>query len=252
MVVVLALIGVLIALISVFVAIFFVMRKRQELKITPEICTKAVVLGTYNEIYSSNNNFSSATVDGYNAWEEKKYYVDFRLDNGKQIRFLIKEDRFLSCFDGDRGVIRYKGDRLISFEKETSIAVLKDVQPLEEACGIYDGKSVKFYGSMPALGMNIFSTDARDVSLKQICSIIDKIYDNKSENFIVLEDLQGVILQFSNDGKSKTVLMEIPCSQPQGVYVGQFGNLADVKRCVQDYFDGVSITFNYPVKFQHW
>lgn len=254
MIVFIALAGVLIALISVAVALFFVAKKRREIKQIPEICTRATVLGTYEENYSENSNFSSATVDGYNAWEGKKYFANFRCSDGKQIRLLINKDIFLAAFDGDSGELRYKGDQFISFEKDTSVAYVNDmgiVNYLNDT-NVNGGKKVKFYGSMSSLGMEIFSNAARELTLQQVYTIIDRIYDNKSENFFVLEDMQGVILQFSNDGKSKIVLLEIPSSQPQGAYVGQFDNLDDVKRCVQDYFDGISITFNYPVRFEHW
>lgn len=46
------------------------------------------------------------------------YYLTFRLENGKKCRFNVKITDSIKAKEGDEGILKLKGTRFVSFEKE--------------------------------------------------------------------------------------------------------------------------------------
>lgn len=46
------------------------------------------------------------------------YYLTFRLENGKKCRFNVKITDSIKVKEGDEGILKLKGTRFVSFEKE--------------------------------------------------------------------------------------------------------------------------------------
>lgn len=114
------------------------------------------------------------------------------------------------------------------------------------------GRTVKFYASAPSIGVDIPVDEPIDCDYDEICSFVDRIYDNTEDNFFVLEDDRGSCIQFFHDGISERVELDIPVAGQKGSYKGEFTDIRDVKSCIRSFLSGMDVSFNYPVKFEDW
>lgn len=103
---------VLILAIVAIVAAMVVMGRNMKVQDNAEVVTtKATIIRTYS------NSQDHLTVDSANARTTSTYYVEFILDDKSKVSFKIKKKFFLSLYDGDEGVLTYKGNKILEFEK---------------------------------------------------------------------------------------------------------------------------------------
>ncbi len=251
----LVLVVIFLSLIAAIVAIVITIKNKNAWKAEPEITVNATVLGTYDEVRMiGQNSMGNESVDSFNSYEKKSYFVEFKTKDNTKKKFGIKKKEFLALNDGDVGVLKYKGDKMLSFIKGYSASSEESANKASNSAPagkfffqkeVKSGKTVKFYADAPDLDVVIPSNAPIDCDYDEICSFIDRIYENGRDNFFVLENEKGIVLQFSNTGRDEDIDVDVPSPENKGSYQGQFKSLSDVKSCVRSYFDNVDIPFNY-------
>jgi uncharacterized protein YneF (UPF0154 family) len=196
---------VIIAIVFIFVGLiggvigFVVMNKNQKaLKNAPEVKISAVVQSTRSDIKNMNQNFTSSTVNQSGGFEQKTYFVDFKVQGGKKLTFKMKKKEWLSYHEGDEGVLIYKGNKIISFEHKKQTQFKEnyfDHKPKK-------GPIVQFYGESKKLDVNIHSTHRISCDLTDLKLFIKDLRDDTSDWFFVLSKNTKEELQVEKESES--------------------------------------------------
>lgn len=89
----------------------------------------AAILVLYHIIKAfKNNNYNlvviatAKVITTYEEYDQIKnrtvYYIEFKLRNGDMLKFSVKKKVFINIAEGQKGEIRYKGEKFIKFIKE--------------------------------------------------------------------------------------------------------------------------------------
>lgn len=198
-------IWVIIAIVFVFVGIiagiigFLVMRKNQiKQKNTPVESVQVTVGGTHTETKMTNKNFTSSTVDSFNAYEQKGYYVQFRTKNNKKLSFRVNKKEWLSYHDGDQGILTYQGYKIIRFEPKKATSKYN---------GYFDssvqGKNTCWlYGE--AIGLQVYVPSTKPVicNHQDIELFLKDLMDDESDWFFTIKNSLKEEIQIEREGKN--------------------------------------------------
>lgn len=100
------------SLVAVGLAITKIRKNSKDQKNSPEITTNAKVIKAYA------NDQGILTVDSANAKTTSVYYIDFLLEDESNKTFKVNKRLFLSVSDGDKGILKFKGNKVIEFQKQ--------------------------------------------------------------------------------------------------------------------------------------
>lgn len=197
-IVIIAIFVILIGLIAGGVA-FFVMRKNQiEQKNAPIEHVFVTVGGTYSESKTVNKNFTSTTVDSYNGYQQKSYYIHFRTKKNQKLSFRVSKKMWLTFHDGDQGILTYQGYKILGFEPK------KDIE-IKDAYFDKKGKQEKpyyIYGQAQGLGVNIHSNQPMPCHMKDIKRFISDVIDDSSDWFFTLKKDQETEFQYERENEN--------------------------------------------------
>ncbi len=236
---------IIVAFIAIIAAIIKVSKNTKEQKNAPEVVANAKVLKSYSQSHEMQ------TVDSANAHTTSSYYIELLLDDKSKKKFKVKKKLFLKVHDGDYGRLTYKGYKLIDFvviENNAISSSKKEKTKYFFQKGVKDGITVKFYADAPSLAVVIPSSAPIECDYEEVCNYIKRL-PNSCDNFFCLEKSNGDIIEFSNDGKSTIVEINIPLDD-RYTYEGEVQTFEELERCVKDFFDGIDIASKYYLQMQ--
>jgi len=188
-----ALLFVVFGLGAAMAAVFVVLKKTRQTSQLPEITTTATVLGVYSKISQLNSNFTSGTVDSMSANEVKQYYVDVALKGNQKKTFRIKKKLFMDLHDGDKGTLKYKGDKLIEFIVIGTAKIAKSDLFFTREHKV--GPTVSFYGEVLDLGVSVMSKATVSCDLADLKRLFERLPHETSDWFFVLKRSDQMMLQ---------------------------------------------------------
>lgn len=191
-------VAIVVCLIGVFaaiVAVFVVMRNRQNQKNMPIIEVESKFLGAKTETKSVNQNFSSGTVDNYNAYHVTTNYIEFKPKQGKKISFKVKGKIAIKYNDGDIGILKYQGYKFLDFLVKESGLTPKPIASKK-------GKTVLFYGEAEGLDISIDSDKRVKYDKTDINALLNALATDESDWFFVLKRNDGAELQVERSDKN--------------------------------------------------
>lgn len=255
LVVYLALGFVVVAMGAVVVALVVMARKRKAQAALPVVESRVTVLGTYDEIQQTGSSMTGGTVDSADAWEQKRYFAEFRLEDGAKKRFRVDKKLFLSLHDHDEGTLTFQGEKVLGYKKKAG-GKGKAKTPKEPLFFMKDtaraGKVVKFYADAPSLGVTLESKSAIDVDFEEISAFMDRLADCREETFFVLEDDRGAILQMSMASTGGRLEADLPVSDRGGSFIGETPDVPAAKELVRRWLEGEDVAAAYAFEFQEY
>lgn len=108
-IVIIAIVFLVFAFVAAIIALLVVRKNQRIQRSSPEVNVEAKVIGTYA------NEQAPYTVDSPNAKTTSTYTAEFVLNDKTKLKFRINKKLFLSLHDGDKGILVYKGNKVISF-----------------------------------------------------------------------------------------------------------------------------------------
>lgn len=229
------------AIIAVIAAMIKIKNNVTEQKNAPEITANAQIIKTYSQSYESY------TVDSANARTTSTYYIEFLLESKNRETFKVSKKLFLSVHDGDKGILTYKGNKVIEFQVTDTSCESNNIESKAKYFfqnSQQNGMTVKFYAEASDIDVNIPSTAPIECDYDEICNFVEQIPNITGDNFFSLEKQNGEIIQFSNDGKSDSIEIDIPLENGNS-YIGELESIQELKNCIMAFFDGENIAEQY-------
>ncbi len=233
-----------VAFIAIIAAMIKVSKNTKEQKNAPEVVTNAKVLKAYSQSHEMQ------TVDSANAQTTSSYYIEFLLDDKSKKKFKVKKKVFLKVHDGNYGRLTFKGYKLLDFVviENKAISSSKNKTKYFFQKGAKDGITVKFYADAPSLNVSIPSSAPVECDYDEVCNYIKRL-PSSCDNFFCLEKTNGDIIEFSNDGKSTIIEINMPLEDGYS-YEGKVHSFEELERCVKDFFDGFDLASKYYLQLQ--
>jgi hypothetical protein len=240
MVIVAAVIGILFGMIAIVLAMLQMNTNQVELKKTPFKKEVVTLLHTHSE------RIESIDLDNQNQYE---YFADFEFENGMTKTFNVEKDMFIYLFSGSTGEIVFKGNDLVSFDVyQDNLAHDSDSHAFFFEHFPKIGKTVEFYCLSPIHKIEIKDSESISCDFRDIVTFIDQMETNRKENYFGIED-DHVCIQFFNDGRSSSYEIDMPMIYKGGSYQGMTHSSEEVKRIVNEFFEGVNISEKYNLQF---
>ncbi len=170
----------------------------------------------------------------YNAYN----FVQFLSDNGEVITVNATNKIFNTCLPGFYGELEYQGPKLLSFTRlieheEQRLLMKEEDSYFFENTG--SAESVQFYCNAPSLSISIPTDQPIKVTLEEVLEYCQKIFDNTTEHFFGVEDGNDII-QFSGDGETKTIVVDIPAVELGGSYQAIINSSKEIEKIVTAFF----------------
>ncbi|NCU32891.1 MAG: DUF2500 family protein, partial [Candidatus Moranbacteria bacterium] len=197
------------SLVAVGFAIVKVQKNIKEQNDSPEIRTNAKAIRTYS------NSQESYTVDSANSHTTSTYHIEFLLGDNSKKTFKVNKKLFLSTNDNDNGILIFKGNKIIEFQKDIKSNLTDTNQTKNKGSFFFqnaqkNGMTVKFYADAPSINITIPSNAPIECDYDEVCKYVDQMPIKMTDNFFSLEKSNGEVIEFSNDGKSSIIEIEIP------------------------------------------
>jgi hypothetical protein len=191
---------------------FFVMRKnRINQKNAPIECVFVTVGGTYSESKTVNKNFTSSTVDSYNGYQQKSYYIHFRTKKNQKLSFRVSKKIWLTFHDGDQGMLTYQGYKILNFEHKKGIELNDSYFDRTHQ----SEKPFYIYGQAQNLGVNIDSKLPFPCHLRDLKRFISALKEDSSDWFFTLKKDEDTIFQYEKENENDILETDFKNDQTQ-------------------------------------
>ena len=183
-----------------------------------------------------------------NAWNSIRY-----MEKLKHIRevlntaVLIKnpKDRVIPILKFNENFILQEAYDILN---ENQPRVMHSKEMLEKTMG--NSKNIMFFGNEMRQAFSRWSLHRIKTLFEndKFVTFIDQMETNRKENYFGIED-DHVCIQFFNDGRSSSYEIDMPMIYKGGSYQGMTHSSEEVKRIVNEFFEGVNITEKYNLQF---
>ena len=232
---------------AVIVAVIVVMRNNKLINSIDEVTIRAEVVGEHQDMPEG-----AVIYDPYKLGASKLHIV-FRTDKDQYVRLNVSQKEFYRLIRGMYGNLTYKANKLVSFKHLPKHEEARRKQKIADAPYLEGDTTsdVYFYVSMPSLNIMIETDKAIKANKSQILEVVERLYENTTDNFFGLDNEKQVI-QFANDGGSDEIVMDIPDVKKEGSYQAVFHSIDDVKDVIEAFFKNYDIATLFPTEFIKW
>jgi len=239
---------VLVGSFGAIIGAFVVMKKQSKLVASiEEISIRAEVIGC-----TDGQSVSYQIYDPYKLGA-KRMSIVFLTDKDQYIRLNVNQKDFYRLQQGMYGTLTYHANKLITFKRLIGHEESRLQQKLEEHEFLLEqqdlNSNIVLYCDMPSIGITIPTSEPIPTTREQVFDLIDKIYDNTTENFFGLDDGTTVV-QFTHDGISKEVLLDIPIAGENRSYQAIFHDAEILKEVVEAFFEHKDLVVEYELEIQ--
>jgi len=233
---------------AAIIGAFIYMRKQTKLIASiEEVSIRAEVLGCKDP-----QSVAYTIYDPYKLGASRMS-IDFLTDKDQYIRLNVSQKDFGRIQEGMYGTLTYHANKLISFKRLKGHEEARLQQKLEEQEFLLEQKdkisNIFLYCDMPSIGITIPTSKPILTTREQVYKLIDKIYDNTTENFFGLDDGTTVV-QFAHDGVGTEIILDIPIAGKSASYQAIFHDASILKEVVEAFFEHKDLVKEYELEIQ--
>ncbi|GEM_PF-1623802 len=160
------------------------------------------------------------------------YFVEFVARNGVAFQLRVKQSLYDELYVNDIGTLAHHRNRILFFEKK------KTVKPNFFKATKSMSKTMRVTLSSPRFNLEIQMKDEIYATIDEIMKYLDRMLENKKDNFLTLEDEAGNSLEISSSDQD---LIDLRYLQAENSYHLNRVKIEEVKAVVKKFFDKINL-----------
>ena len=160
------------------------------------------------------------------------YFVEFVARNGATFQLKVKQRLYDELYVNDIGSLVHRRNKILFFEKK------KTINPMFFKSTKSSSRTMQVTMSSPRFKLEIQNKDEVYATIDEVMKYLDRILENKKDNFLTLEDEFGNYLEISGSDQD---MLDLRYLQSKKSYHLNKVRIEEVKAIVKKFFDKLNL-----------